>query len=189
MNKKNQNQEFTTNSVIEVVEEGDMRSVFIAGQECFVHHLDPGDYSYFNVKESDLGKIRGSDLKSSIVLCLGNEYSSEKFELVEEANFWHSEQPEFIIEIFLYNKYWEGFFGLTTLLEAIIEQVNNAANFNIVQSELEDVHKKVVISYKISTEDLLIVSLNSAAEQYDNLVTQAEKALVKQGIERYLEQD
>ena len=64
------NQQVPTNSVIEVVEEGDTRRLFIAGEERFVGHLDPGDdtCTYFEIKESDLGKIRGSDLQRSVVL-------------------------------------------------------------------------------------------------------------------------
>ena len=187
MSDKNLKNDDATNSVIEVVEEGDTRRLFIAGEERFVSELDPGDdtCTYFEIKESDLGKIRGSDLQRSVVLCLENEYSSRKFQLADDVYFWYSKQPELIIEILQYNKFWEGFFGLTTLLEAIIEQVNNAANFDIVESELEDVHKKVVISYKIPNEDLLIDSLNSAAEQFDQLIKQAEIDLSKQAIEKF----
>ncbi len=185
MSNKNLKNEKPTNSVIEVVEKGEIRRLFYNGEELSVNDLDPDDSTSFAIKESDLGKIRGSDLQKPFVFIVDVECASEKFELGERVEFYYEDQPTLLIEIVYVNKLWEGFFGFRTWLEAIIEQVNHSANFKVIDSELDDNYKRVVISCKISADDLLIDSLNSAAEQYKNLVIQAEKALAKRAIELY----
>jgi hypothetical protein len=182
-------QDKNESSVIKYFGESDRRRAFIAGEELKVSGTDSGDYRVFDVNELHLRKIYGSDLLESLILRLNDEHTISKFELIKGIEFYRCEQAHLSLEIFFYNKFWEGFYGLTTLLKAIIEQVHNQENFSVIDTELDDSHKHLIIRYRLPEEELLIDSIHSVVEQFNNLLFQAEKTLTLQRMKQFQEEE
>ena len=180
---KNHNLSKTPESLVKIIEDNDDRMVFVDNEQLNLSECD--EYcALFDVSEEHLKKMRGSDLQDPFVFRFDG-CGETKYNLATAIEFRFENGPVIDIEIVLINKYWEGFFGLTNFLEAIIDQVNRSDRYEIIFSELEDVQKQIWIRHRISGDQSLYDSLISAAEGFNQLVRQAEQALAKKARKRY----
>lgn len=81
---------------------------------------------------------------------------------------------EFWYECHIPNKYWEGKWGLATLLQAISEQVEFDPEFEIEQIELEDDWKTLVLKIQVPTGHAFKTIIVSYAGRLNRLITNAE---------------
>lgn len=75
------------------------------------------------------------------------------------------------------NKYWEGRYGLATLLDAIIGQVAHHDEFKVEDKELEDDWKRLVLSVKVAPKVNLLEFIAAASHQLAKIIKEAEIAL------------
>ena len=177
---KNHNLSKTPKSLVKIIEYNDERIVFVDNEQLDMNVCD----DVFEVSIEHLKKMRVSDLQDPVAFRYDG-CGETQFNLATAIEFRFENSPVIDIEIVLINKYWEGFFGLTTYLEAISDQVNRSDRYEITYSELEDVQKQIWIRHRISRDQSLYDSLISAAEEFNQLVRQAEQALAKKARKRY----
>ena len=176
----NNNLAKTPESLVKIIENNEDRMVFVDNEQLQMDVCD----DMFDVSVEHLKKMRVSDLQDPLEFryyCNGET----KFNLVTAMVFRFENEPIIDIEIDWLNTYWEGFFGLTTYLEAIIDQVNHSDRYEINYSELEYEDKKIQIRQRISGEQSLYDSFNAALEGFNQLVIQAERALAEKAVEQY----
>ncbi|KAA6321916.1 hypothetical protein EZS27_028485 [termite gut metagenome] len=74
------------------------------------------------------------------------------------------------------NKYWEGKYGLSTMLSQLSEIVNNSSNFWVVPDslELEDDWKSISLSTKIDIDFSLFETIKKHSASLNDLIRRAE---------------
>lgn len=74
----------------------------------------------------------------------------------------------------IYNKYWEGLYGLSTFMEAIHRQVMNLDNFKVINLETEDTWKSMTLRCQMPNEDSISKAILKTAHQLKFLEEVAE---------------
>lgn len=99
------------------------------------------------------------------------------FDTVEISAYKGKVRLEFIAHI--YNKYWEGYFGLSNLIMAISEQVKCFPDFKVTDMETDDAWKGINICRVVSTGAILDKEIKNAASDLKQLLKDSEIALYR----------
>ncbi len=75
------------------------------------------------------------------------------------------------------NKYWEGRYGLATLLAAMIEQVAFEDGVEVAESELEDDWKRLVLRFQLPPDGTLPETVATCVGRANDIIRNAENAL------------
>ena len=75
------------------------------------------------------------------------------------------------------NKYWEGRYGLATLLAAIIGQVEFEDGVSVVESELEDDWKRLVLRCRLPDDTYVPEAVAAASGRMNDIIRNANQAL------------
>ncbi len=99
------------------------------------------------------------------------------FDTVEISAYKGKVRLEFIAHI--YNKYWEGYFGLSNLIMAISEQVKCFPDFKVTDMETDDAWKGIIICKDIPSGTRFDNEIEKAATGLKKLLKDSEIALYR----------
>jgi len=76
------------------------------------------------------------------------------------------------------NKYWEGYYGLTAYINAIIDTVENEyKNFEVIDLNINDDCKNITLGYTLPSEEAVIPAILIAADELKEVLEYAEVLL------------
>ncbi len=75
------------------------------------------------------------------------------------------------------NKYWEGHWGLKTLLEAIKKQTAFEEDISVTDSELDDHYKTITLSFTVLPQEIINDFIEQAVQKINRLILAAEISL------------
>jgi hypothetical protein len=125
----------------------------------------------------DLGKEVGKDYPEGLALQIHSEdgFKTYLFYEVHIVSGVEGAALEFVCH--QPNKYWEGRFGLATLLSAVSEQVSHSVGFEVIDIDLEDDWKQLTLRREIPPDAPLADAILGVAAEINALVRNAEVAL------------
>jgi hypothetical protein len=167
--------------------DGDV-AVLVNGREIEVQDAD--DHSVWAECDiHELGEETGVGFPAGVTINIHSEDGFGTF-LFHEVNL--SEDGNQLSLSFVChhpNKYWEGRFGLATLLDAIQQQVKHHAPFAVSEIELEDDWKRLVLTTMIDPAGVLRNSISTAAEEVGQIIKEAEISLAGMVWKKEYEED
>jgi hypothetical protein len=163
-------------TMIEVHEEDDDVHVLVDGQEVDVQNAEEGRVW----AECELEALR-SEVSTGFPGILSLEVRSEDgfgTYLFHEAVLV-GEPDKLSLQFVCHhpNKYWEGRYGLATLLDATAKQIPHHEGFVVEDMELEDDWKRLVVSTVIPPDLPLTDAIRNASEEMQKVLREAEVAL------------
>lgn len=77
----------------------------------------------------------------------------------------------------IYSKYWESFYGLSTFIDAVHDQVMKAGNFEVVDLETYDPWKRMTLRRRVPNKELILTAISKTADELKMFEESAEIAL------------
>lgn len=162
--------------------------VLVNGKEIEVNDVD-ADSVWAECDFHELGEEVGANFPSGLSIDIRSEDGFGTF-LFHEANLFANDRRLSLSFVCHHpNKYWEGRFGLATLLDAIQEQVKHHPGFAVSEIELEDDWKRLVLTTAIEPAGVLRTSILTAAEEVSRIIKEAEISLAGMVWKKEYEED
>lgn len=162
--------------MIELKREGDEIEVLVSGKAIEIH--DAGDdYILAACSLDDLANEQAHVLPSGLQIEVHSDDGFGTFFFHELQISLHADGVALEFRCHTPNKYWEGRYGLATLITAINEQLRHHDNWAATHIELEDDWKGITLQRVIANGDPLQSSILGAASDLKSLLHSAEVAL------------
>lgn len=173
--------EVRVTKMIEIIETEDDCSVLINGEELEILNADD-DFVSATCDACDLEDVPSGSFPEKLTLEVHDE-DNFGTQLFEEVTI--SVDNGVIVLDFgfnIYNKYWEGLYGLSTFVEAVHEQVMKANNFQVLDIETEDAWKRMTLRCQMPQEESILQAINKVADELKLLEEAAEIDIIEQTI-------
>jgi len=164
-----------------------------------LNELDEECQSFFNGKEieiidaevdfilvtcalDDLDSVSVNSFPKGLTILVSSQTGFET-ELFDEV-FVSADGNEIAVEFecSIPNKFWNGFFGLVTYLDAVHEQVRKSNCFEVTALELEDNYKSMTVCRNLSNSDLIGPAVLDIAHELHMLEKAAKRALTNEAV-------
>lgn len=167
--------------VIQLIETEDDCSVLINGEE--IEILDANDdFVSATCEIYDLEDVPSGSFPEKLTL---EVHGKDNFgtQLFEEV-IMSVDKGVIVLDFgfHIYNKYWEGLFGLSTFMEAIHRQVMNLDYFKVVNLDTEDTWKSMTLRCQMPQEESIFEAIYKAAHELKLLEEAAEIDIIEQTI-------
>lgn len=153
-------------------------SVKIDGKIVEILNYDE-DYVYCHIDITDIKNefISPSLLPNKLILEIYSEngFNTYMFHQLVISKIGKNLCFEFASNI--YNKFWEGRYGLSTYLKAIKDQATKEKNIEIVGFHIEDEHKDLILKFNISNKIKFSSLIKELSNKINSIIKNAEVSL------------
>jgi hypothetical protein len=162
--------------MIEVKREVEDATVFVGGIEAEINEFDENGV-FAECDLNQLGKETNSKYPSGLTLTI---HGKDGFGtgLFHEADLvGQDDQLVLHFNCLHPNKYWEGRFGLATFLEPVASQVPQHDKFKIVEKNLSEDWKQLVLETAVPKDAVIQACIQTAADEIKQIIHEANVAL------------
>lgn len=162
--------------MIELIESEDDCTVLVDGKE--IGLLDAGDdYVLGECDLADLENVSATSFPEKLTIQIQSPegFGTYFFHELRLTNHDGGIALDFVCHT--PNKYWEGRYGLASMITSINKQVAHFENFSVESFETEDDWKGITIRRMLSFGDPILPAIQLAASDLERLMTAAEIAL------------
>ena len=135
------------------------------------------DFVWVEYDFEDLRKVNVQSFPRQVVMAVNSD-DGFGTDLFHEIEVYGGKEGVFIeFRCNFYNKFWEGFFGLTTYIKSIYDQIMSQNDFKVVDLDTSDVFKELNIDRHVKADGSVYDAVLDTAANLKELIKEAEASL------------